>query len=511
MTETDIVNYLYQDVKDMGGNIVEICQVFKWDYFPHFAPKDLESGIYQKLMNFQGKRSTFYLGSIFNFELVECNIAFTKHLIQTHFGDKSEIAQEKTSGRKFKENSSVDASTLTEVELLQYMRETIAIQLELDISKVTANTGMTQLGLDSLRAIQLASALTERFQYQFAPSILFEYPTIAQFAHYFYTELQKYGAAAQTSYTSTEDIIYNEIDGSMFVLGTKFHRKLAENSLSDVYEPIASRNGYAILDIVSAGWFSNKLIVRNHTLQGVWHTFCSRGFTVFAIRHGNVGRWHIEDMMDNLKAAVNYVRKHAAKYKVTMPDNLGLLGGSAGGHLALQLGCNTAQVAPYIDCIAAFCPPSDATTFDSALKQKLFQVFDEKNYSPLHYLNSSEKYPSTIFFHAERDPIAPIENTRKIAEIMKQGGNTVELISVDSDQHEWSGMHNSMAEAADWMLQQMREVTSGKVLKHVHRRSFDCKFNIPPIVSQNINNEKYDRYIRNGYLNIKRNLKENLK
>ena len=225
-------------------------------------------------------------------------------------------------------------------------------------------------------------------------------------------------------------------------------------------------------------------------MHGVWHAFCSRGFTVFAVRHGNIGRWTMNDFIENLKSSVHFVRKNAQKYKI-LPDNLGVIGMSAGGQLALQLGYKTPEVAPYIDCLAVFCPVCDSSRLPDDYKSKLFQNSEQiekiaGNYSSLHYVNSMEKYPATIFFHAKGDTVAPIEASQKVAEVLREGGNVVEYVTVDSDQHEWTGMHQSMSEAADWMLQQMTDIVNGTRLKHLARTDLaisELTFDMPSKVN----------------------------
>jgi len=57
----------------------------KWDYFPHFDQKDITSGCYDQLENFQGKQNTYYVGSLLSFETVEHVVTYSKALVENYF------------------------------------------------------------------------------------------------------------------------------------------------------------------------------------------------------------------------------------------------------------------------------------------------------------------------------------------------------------------------------------------------------------------------------------------
>lgn len=56
-----------------------------WTYFPHVGEADLLDGFYERLDALQGANRTWYAGGLFNFEIVEPVVAWSRHLVEQHF------------------------------------------------------------------------------------------------------------------------------------------------------------------------------------------------------------------------------------------------------------------------------------------------------------------------------------------------------------------------------------------------------------------------------------------
>ena len=120
-------------------------------------------------------------------------------------------------------------------------------------------------------------------------------------------------------YEQKKDVVYAEAHGT--------------GLLMDVFTPTGNPNGLGIVDIASGSWYSDRNKIRDHTLAQVYTIFCSRGYTVFAVRPGSKTRYTAGEMDRNVKSAIRYVKAHAGEHKID-PARLGITGGSAGGHLA---------------------------------------------------------------------------------------------------------------------------------------------------------------------------------
>ena len=110
-------------------------------------------------------------------------------------------------------------------------------------------------------------------------------------------------------YDQKMDVVYGEVHGT--------------GLLMDVFTPKGKANGLGIIDVVSGAYYSDRRKLRDHILAQLYSIFCSRGYTVFAIRPGSRTRYTATEMEAHVKTGIRYVKQHAAEYKID-PDRLGL-------------------------------------------------------------------------------------------------------------------------------------------------------------------------------------------
>ena len=115
------------------------------------------------------------------------------------------------------------------------------------------------------------------------------------------------------------DIVYGHKDG----LALTF----------DVIRP-EKPNGAGILWLQSGGWYS--VWTEPKTLVFPCQPMLDEGFTVFIVRHGSAPKYAIPDAIADVRRCVRFIRLRASDFAVD-PQRLGVLGGSAGGHLSLML------------------------------------------------------------------------------------------------------------------------------------------------------------------------------
>ena len=263
-------------------------------------------------------------------------------------------------------------------------------------------------------------------------------------------------------YVQTQDVVYGEVHGT--------------GLLMDVFTPRGPTNGLAIIDVASGAWYSDRGKIRDHTLAQMYPIYCSRGYTVFAIRPGSKTRYTLTDMDAHLKIGIRYVKEHAGDYHIDA-DRLGMTGASAGGHLATFAALTATPAKPdakkpknrigtAVKAVAVFFPPTDLAEWetgkpsDAQLLRSLLYLpgaaptdVEEvmkaaRTASPLHHVIKTE----TPFFliHGNADTVVPLSHSQRLVDAMKKEGNSIELQIKDGGGHAWLTMAEEVRTMANW-------------------------------------------------------------
>src|SRR5215475_4306572 len=126
---------------------------------------------------------------------------------------------------------------------------------------------------------------------------------------------------AQAQVETIPDVVYGHKDG----LAMTF----------DVIKPKANPNGAAVILMVSGGWVSNYSPPQQTATK--FKELLDKGFTVIAVRHGSSPKYLIPEIVADVRHAIRFIRFNAKRWGVD-PNRLGVVGGSAGGHLSLMIG-----------------------------------------------------------------------------------------------------------------------------------------------------------------------------
>ena len=215
---------------------------------------------------------------------------------------------------------------------------------------------------------------------------------------------------------------------------------------------------------------------------------CRQGYTVFAIRPGSVTKFSVPEMLTNLNQGIRWVKDHAAEYGID-PDRLGLMGASAGGHLAC-LAAVTAEdkspdkspdqgktTGPRVKAVAVFFPPTDFLKYggqavdarsegrlgelvrklafpqglknetDDEVTQKITQISPARLVTP--------HAPPFLLIHGDADPVVPLQQSEVMLAALKQAGVPAELIVKKGGGHPWLTMHEEVQIVANWFDKQM--------------------------------------------------------
>ncbi len=277
--------------------------------------------------------------------------------------------------------------------------------------------------------------------------------------------------AEDLPYVQHKNIIYAEPHGVALVM--------------DVFTPTGESNGVGIVDVASGAWHSDRGKIRDHKRAQMYDIFGSKGYTVFAIRPGSITKFSAPEMLANLKQGIRWVKEHAAEYKID-PDRLGLVGASAGGHLAC-LAAVTAQNGEKSDgtevkATAVFFPPTDFTMYgerpvDPKSNSRFGQIVrrlafpngidglsDEEIAAEVIKISPAklahDKAPPFLFIHGDADRAVPLQQSEVMVAALKEVGVPAKLIVKPGGGHPWLTIHEEVRVLADWLDGQLLEKTS---------------------------------------------------
>jgi len=170
--------------------------------------------------------------------------------------------------------------------------------------------------------------------------------------------------------------------------------------------------------------------------------FAKLGYVVATISYRLVPEAPFPACVQDAKNAVRWMRSQAASLQVD-PDRIGVVGGSAGGHLAMMIGFSPhlkdlegsggyPDVSSRVSAIVNFYGPTDLTTpfatnsglVKALLSGKSYQEAPElyRLASPLTHLQKGA--PPTLTFHGTIDEIVPIDQADSLDARMKALGLT---------------------------------------------------------------------------------------
>jgi acetyl esterase/lipase len=285
-------------------------------------------------------------------------------------------------------------------------------------------------------------------------------------------------AADELPYVQHENVVYGESDG----IGL----------LMDVFTPKGTSNGLGIVDVISGVWHSDRGKIRDHERAQTFQILCRKGYTVFAVRPGSVTKFSVLEMLAHINEGIRWVKKHADVYNID-PDRLGLMGASAGGHLAC-LAAVTADdgkaksadghksTGTGVQAVAVFFPITDfqnygGKAFDPradddmgrlvrklAFPHGLNDVSDSELNQIMNQLSPARlvtpQAPPFLLIHGDADPVVPLQQSESMLAALKQANVPAELIVKQGGGHPWLTIHEEVQVLADWFDKQLREMTN---------------------------------------------------
>jgi acetyl esterase/lipase len=196
-------------------------------------------------------------------------------------------------------------------------------------------------------------------------------------------------------------------------------------------------------------------------------TLAQNGYVAITVTYRLAPAYPFPAAVLDCKSAVRWLRANAARYRVD-PARIGVMGGSAGGHLAQFLGV-TAGVKEFesgenpeqssaVACVVNFYGPSDLTksygaSVDAAEVLPLFFGGDLSTKRREHIVGSPLYWATphaapTLIIHGTKDDHVAYEQATWMADRLKACAVEAELLTLEGAGHGFKGADAEKAEAA---------------------------------------------------------------
>ena len=236
----------------------------------------------------------------------------------------------------------------------------------------------------------------------------------------------------------------------------------------DIYLPDTGQDKYkVIVAIYGSAWFMNNM--KGMTYMSLGKPLTDAGFAVVSINHRSSTDARFPAQIQDVKAAIRYIRAHASEYKLDT-SFIGITGFSSGGHLASMAGVtngmttrtegNTTvdlvggvggnlEFSSDVDAVVDWFGPVDM----AHMSPDCATVNDEKSpeavliggapadnpemvalISPITYLPSMGA-PRFLVFHGEADNVVPHCQGVRFSDVLRQAGLLETFVSVPEGGH----------------------------------------------------------------------------
>jgi acetyl esterase/lipase len=233
-------------------------------------------------------------------------------------------------------------------------------------------------------------------------------------------------------YEAQIDVVYAEVDGW--------------KGREDIYfNPKAAKPTPVVFNIHGGGW--NHGTKESQTGFGSWFKL---GFAVVNVEYRMYPQSHAPGAVEDVRASMLYVVQHAKELNID-PNRIVMMGGSAGGHLALMAGLLQSDnkfdgkykdVKGYtIVAIIDKYGPADLTNPNFAKYRSLVNwlganaenVKFRESISPISYVKKAS--PPVFIVHGDADPIVPYQQSVDLnAKLQKEGVKT-SFLTIPGGQH----------------------------------------------------------------------------
>ncbi|PZU83867.1 MAG: hypothetical protein DI529_11960 [Chryseobacterium sp.] len=249
----------------------------------------------------------------------------------------------------------------------------------------------------------------------------------------------------------------------------------------DIYQPknIKKRKLPVVIYLHGGAWTrGNKDAVQNNFRAYIMEELIKNQYAVISINYTLLNKnTHLEQPLQDTKDALDWINKNTEKYNLDI-HNVGIWGGSAGGHIALLTAYNQQNKLPVaLKYVINYFAPTDLTklfkTDASSLLLTFFKIYSPDRYnlrkekimeltgfdiskdksdaqkkcddfSPIRYI--SRKTIPTLIFHGTEDSIVDISQSQLLKETLEKNKVYHQFFILEKAKHSFSNITKEEAQ-----------------------------------------------------------------
>lgn len=227
-----------------------------------------------------------------------------------------------------------------------------------------------------------------------------------------------------------------------------FMVKISEPRMYVYPAPVEVNTGTAVL-ICPGGGYAGVSVIKEGEEIAQW--FNKLGVTAFVLYY-RMPNGHHEIPLKDAQTALEIIHKRAKEWKIDK-SKIGIMGFSAGGHLASTAGTHLTAKNSRPDFMILAYPviTMQPEITHRGSKQNLLGKTPDVSLVNLYSneLQVTSKTPLTFLFHAEDDKTVPVQNTYLFVEALKSKKVPVEVYTFPEGGH-GIGMRPTNSEADKW-------------------------------------------------------------